>query len=429
MQALLIGGGAREHAIAEALASSGAEVITLMPARNPGIMRLSSSYFIGKLVDKELLTRIAARKPDFAVIGPEAPLDAGVVDFLEEKGVPCVGPIAELARLETSKTFTRQLMEKHAVPGMPRWRSFSTLEDIQDFIDEVGQVVLKPDGLTGGKGVKVQGEHFVDSEDAVAYCAEVLKTHPSIVVEEKLEGEEFSLQCLTDGKHIMMTPPAQDHKRAFEDDQGPNTGGMGSYSCENHLLPFLTYEDVEDALEITHGMVRALYSETGKRYKGVMYGGFMLTRKGVKLIEYNARFGDPETMNVLPLLETNFADICKAVCEASLNRIRPRFARKATVCKYVVPQGYPDKPVRDVPIEIGESQARIYHASLEERKDGLFLLGSRAAAFLGIGDSVEEAEKIAQQGVESVKGPVFFRRDIGTKALLQKRINHMRQII
>ena len=184
-----------------------------------------------------------------------------------------------------------------------------------------------------------------------------------------------------------MTPPVQDHKRAYDDDKGPNTGGMGSYSGENHLLPFLKKEHVDEALEITKKVADAIYQETGLYYKGVMYGGFILTKDGIKLLEYNARFGDPEAMNVLPLLKTDFAGICQAIIVQELGRVKVKFEKKATVCKYAVPKGYPESPVKNEKVVVGNGKAKVYYASVDEKEDGLYMTGSRAIAFLGIGDN------------------------------------------
>jgi len=263
------------------------------------------------------------------------------------------------------------------------------------------------------------------------YCKEVLQTHPSVIVEEKLEGEEFSLQCLTDGKTVVATPPAQDHKRAFADDKGPNTGGMGSYSCENHLLPFLAKNDVEEGLKITQKAAEAIYKETGEFYKGVMYGGFIVTKKGIRLLEYNARFGDPETMNVLPLMETDFVEICNAIINQSLHKLKIKFQSKATVCKYIVPKGYPDNPAKNEKIEIWAipKDARLYYASVEQKEEGLYTTSSRAVACLGIADNLDAAEKIAEEATKSVKGKLFHRDDIGTKKLIEKRVSHMKDVL
>jgi phosphoribosylamine--glycine ligase len=279
---LLIGNGAREHAIAEAIMRSNkARLFSYMKAKNPGIAKLSEDFQIGSYDNLEEIKNFAkVNNIDFAVIGPEDPLNSGVVDALNSMNVPSVGPTKSLARLETSKSFTRLLLQKYNIDGNPKFKVFESLEGVKEFLDELSRVVIKPDGLTGGKGVKVQGDHFQTKEEAFAYCEEALKSHPSVVVEEKLEGEEFSLQCLTDGKTVIATPPVQDHKRRFVGDRGPNTGGMGSYSDSNHLLPFLSDKDVKQGLEITKKVAEALYKETGEYYKGVMYGGFIITKKG-----------------------------------------------------------------------------------------------------------------------------------------------------
>jgi len=439
MKVLLIGSGAREHAIAEAFRRNKiAELYSYMKSKNPGIFSLSKNIELGSYSDLEKIKKFAAEnEADFAFIGPEEPLSLGVVDALEHEGINVVGPTKLMARLETSKSFTRELLQKYNIDGNPNFKVFNknNFEDIKYFMNELEGVVVKPDGLTGGKGVKVQGDHFNTKKEALDYCKEVLKTHPAVIIEEKLDGEEFSLQCLTDGKTVIATPPVQDHKRAFDDDKGPNTGGMGSYSCENHLLPFLKKEHVVKALEITKKAAKAINEETGLYYKGVMYGGFILTKKGVKLVEYNARFGDPEAMNVLPLLKTDFTSLCHAIITQELNRVKVEFEKKATVCKYAVPKGYPDNPLKNEKIEISKNKgksngkARVYYASVEQRNNALYMLGSRAIAFLGIGDNLDEAEKIAEEAVSCAKGKVFHRKDIGTKKLIEKRVRHVEKFM
>jgi len=431
MKALLVGSGGREHAIAEALKRSNAEVYAFMSSNNPGIAKISEKAKIGNLADVSEIARFAKSvKPDFAVIGPEMPLFAGVADRLERMGISCVGPVKELAKLETSKCFTRMLLQNYGVPGSPYFKVFSYKDDIRHvgkFLDEVGDFVIKPDGLTGGKGVKLFGEHLKDKKEAVAYCRELFSKKENVVIEEKLEGEEFSLQCLVDGEHVVSTPAVQDHKRAFAGDKGPNTGGMGSYSFPNHILPFIKESDVKNAHAITEKVLAALREETGQLYKGVMYGGFMVTKNGIKLIEYNARFGDPEAMNIFPLLETDFAEICKDIANGTLSSSKVRFAKKATVCKYIVPEGYPEK-AKLGKIELPETAAKTYYASVEQKEGGLYTKGSRAVAFVGIADSIEEAERIAEDACSRVKGNVYHRSDIGTKELIEKRISHMKTL-
>lgn len=435
---LLIGNGAREHAVAEAIVRSGRRpnLFSYMKANNPGIASLSQKTLLGSYSDLGAIVKFAVDcKIDFAVIGPEDPLNNGVADALAGAGVPSVGPKKSLARLETSKTFTRELLDKYGIPGNPAFRIFTSMDGIDEFLRELGESVIKPDGLTGGKGVRVQGDHYQTMQEALEYCREVLSEHSQVIVEEKLDGEEFSLQCITDGRTVVATPPVQDHKRRFVDDKGPNTGGMGSYSCADHSLPFITSADVAEGLEITRKVAEAVYRETGELYKGVMYGGFLVSRQGIRLLEYNARFGDPEAMNIFPILQTDFLDICEAVVNGTLDKLDVSFEKKATVCKYIVPKGYglpadhPDASSTAAKIEIGDvGSARLYYSSVDQRPDGLYMSTSRAIGVVGIAPTIEEAERIAENAIGAVKGPVAHRPDIGTKPLLEKRVQHMKQI-
>ena len=375
------------------------------------------------------------QKPDFVVNGPEETLamGKGVVDLLrDEFGIPCIGPTKRLAQLEASKSFTRQLLAKHGIPGNPEFRIFSNLIGIESYLKVLRSFVVKPDGLTGGKGVKVSGEHLSSIEEAILYCKELFDVgHPFVVIEEKLDGEEFSLQSFCDGTHVIDMPVVQDHKRAHEGDTGPNTGGMGSYSCEDHSMPFLSRNDLRQASAINKLVAKALLKETGEPYKGILYGGFMATRDGIRLIEYNARFGDPEALNVLSLLRTDFADVCEAIIQGTLDKLPIRFENLATVCKYVVPKGYPEHPVKDELIDWSmvstSERLKIFEAAVE--KVGVAtgrLSGSRAVAFVGIGEDIAEAERIAEAAASAMKGPVYHRKDIGTRELIAKRVAHMR---
>ncbi len=431
MRVLVIGGGAREHAIVDALITGRADAYCYMPLLNPGIRMAVKGYFLGKFDCSHAVEFAKANNIDVAVIGPEIPLEMGMVDALESKGLPCVGPTKEQAQLETSKVFTRELLKKHNIDVSPKFKVFdkSNVSEVNDFLYEVGGFVVKPDGLTGGKGVRVSGEHINSRKEAIEYCNEVLETHPSAIIEEKLEGEEFSLQTLTDGKSFLHFPPVQDHKRALDGDKGVNTGGVGSYSDANLLLPFLNKEDIDAARKITEKVAAAIKQELGKAYKGVMYGGFIKTACGIKLIEYNARFGDPEAMNVLPILKTSFADICKAVTQGRLGELNVEFEHKATVCKYVVPKGYPDEPMIGKITVPERTKALIYYAAVEERNGGIYTTKSRSVAMVGIADTIEEAERIAEDAASKVEGAVFHRRDIGTKELLQKRKEHVKMLL
>ena len=435
---LLVGNGAREHALAEAISRSEQKprLFSFMKTNNPGIASLSENIKLGSYADLEAITGFAVEnKIELAVIGPEDPLNNGVVDALSPIGIPAVGPTKSLARLETSKSFTRNLVSKYNIPGNPQFKVFTAINGVEAFLDQLEGIVIKPDGLTGGKGVLVQGDHFSTKQEALNLCKQILAESSSLIVEEKFDGEEFSLQCLCDGKTVVATPLVQDHKRRFEGDKGPNTGGMGSYSLPDHSMPFLKPQDLLDGLEITRQVAAALLKETGTLYKGVMYGGFIATKNGVKLLEYNARFGDPEAMNILPLFKTDFVEICRHIIAGELDKLKIEFEQKATVCKYIVPKGYglpayhPDATSSRAKIEVGDvGKARLYYSSVDKKKDGLYLSSSRAIGIVGIANTLEEARKIAEEGVKAVSGPVAYRTDIGTDALIQKRIDHMKKI-
>lgn len=431
---LLIGNGAREHAIAEALMKSKHEVelYVVGKAKNPAIAEMATVYLVADVCDKLAIRNFALEtEPDFAVVGPEAPIEKGVVDMLLEIDIHSASPLQTVGRLESSKGFTRNLLDKYGIEGNPDFKVFHNEEGLREFFEKLGEdYVVKADGLKGGKGVMVSGDHLNGIEEGIEYARECLEDCGRVVVEEKLVGQEFSLMSFCDGKTTVEMPAIQDHKRAYDGDKGPNTGGMGTYSDANHLLPFLEESDVRAAREITKKVATALFEETGSYFKGVMYGGFIATKNGVKLIEYNARFGDPEAMNALPLLKTDFVDLCEAIIAGTLADLRVEFENKATVCKYVVPEGYPDKPVKGEKIEVGEVPEGVstYYASVDAREDGLYLSGSRAIAFVAASETLEEAEKLAASAVDSVKGPVFYRTDIGKAELINARVKMMKDL-
>ncbi|MFH1851837.1 MAG: phosphoribosylamine--glycine ligase [Candidatus Neomarinimicrobiota bacterium] len=434
MKLLLIGSGAREHAIARAVTRSpqNPALYCLAGSVNPGIKELCTGYLVGDINQPDAVVSFARDSAvNLAIVGPEAPLAAGVADALWASSIPCVGPKQALAQLETSKAFTRNLLSKHAVPGCPRYKVFNSMEGVADFLEDLGDLfVVKYDGLMGGKGVKVAGDHLAGHAEAIAYCRELVDGAKSFVIEEKLIGEEFSLMSFCDGRHLAHMPAVQDHKRAFEGDTGPNTGGMGSYSAADHSLPFLTTQDIAEAQTINKATMQALEREFGEGYKGILYGGFIATADGVQLIEYNARFGDPECMNVLAILESDFVAICQAIVDGNLHQDLARFAPLATVCKYAVPEGYPDVPVKNQPIDISgvRNHEQLYLAAVDQRADGLYETGSRTAAVVGIADTLSAAEALAQAEIERIAGPLFYRQDIGTAELVQKRIEQMKKL-
>ena len=437
MKVLTVGGGGREHAAVEAFHRSGAEIYAVMKNANPGIIKRAKDH---KLTDERNVAVICEyaerRGVKLAFIGPEAPLEAGIVDALESIGVKCASPTKDAARIETSKTFMRELLRKHKIKGNLGFGSFDNVKDTESYIRSLNyEIVVKPVGLTGGKGVKVQGEHLHSMDDIMKYVNEIFNKNiggAGVIIEERAVGEEFTQMVFCDGKNIRPMPLVQDHKRAYEGDVGPNTGGMGSYTDADHLLPFVTASERKEALGIVQKIVNALRKEKCT-YRGPMYGQFMLTADGPKLIEINARFGDPEAMNVLPILKTSFTDICMAMASGTLN-FDAEFAKKATVCKYVVPEGYGVKSRSGLPISVDEagvekSGAVAYYANVDV-VDGKLVTGtSRSVGVVGIADGIEWAEGNCERALNYVKGDaVFVRHDIGKRELVQRRIDHMKEI-
>lgn len=428
---LIIGSGAREHAIAKALAKD-SQIACFASSNNPGITPLCQAYEVGDITNSQaILDFCKANTIEFAIIGPEAPLEKGVADALWKNNIPVIGPKKTLARIETSKGFTRDLFEKYQLPGGPRYQRFTNLQGVNDFLNELGSdYVIKADGLMGGKGVKVSGEHLQNHEEAFHYCQSLIDKGHSFIIEEKFVGQEFSLLSFSDGVHLAHMPAVQDHKRAFENDLGPNTGGMGSYSDADHSLPFLTNTDIQTAQKLNEQTIQALKQECDEHYIGILYGGFMATKDGVKLIEYNARLGDPEALNLLSLLKTSLTDIFRAMIAGNLSQPQVQFLKKASVCKYAVPNGYPDNPVKNEIIDISAvtNKQALFFGAVEQQGKQLLETGSRTIGVVALADSISEAESMVEADIHSIKGPLFHRKDIGTAALIEKRIQHMQHI-
>lgn len=435
MKVLVVGTGAREHAIADALKDD-VELYCYMSKVNPGISKIAE-FAQGDEGEIEKVAKFAVdNNIDIAFIGPEAPLGKGIVDELEKNGISCVGPSQSAARIETDKSFMRKLFEDYDIEGSLVYKVFDNYDDVSAFLDDFDRdVVVKPVGLTGGKGVKIVGDHLKDNQEAKEYSKEVIDNamggFTQVIIEERLIGEEFTIQAFCDGTHLAPMPAAQDHPHAFEGDVGAITGGMGSYSDKGGLLPFLSQDDYDKAVKIMEATLKAIAKEA-EPYKGILYGQFMLTADGPKLIEYNARFGDPEAMNVLPLLKTPLADVCQAIVDGSLDKVE--FNDKASVCKYIVPEGYPETSHGGELIEVDEKAieelgAKVFYAAVGLEDDGIHLSGSRALGIVASGDSIEEAEKIAEKACACIKGNVYHRSDVGTTDLVNKRVEHMKEIL
>jgi phosphoribosylamine--glycine ligase len=422
---LLVGGGGREHAIARALADSDADLYACAGNKNPGIARIAKGFGTLDTTNPTAVVDFARESDaDIAVVGPEAPLAAGVADALDEAGIYAFGPQEAEARIETDKAFQRRFMQEEDIPGCPEFETFDDMDAACEYIDEYdGDLAVKPAGLTGGKGVRVIGDQCT-AEEAKEYLRS--SDYDRVVLEERLVGEEFTVQGLVADGDLRVTPAVQDHKRAYEGDEGPNTGGMGSYSDAGLELPFLTETEYTDAVDVMRATVDALDG-----YKGVLYGQFMLTADGIKVVEFNARFGDPEAMNTLPVLRTDFLDVLQAARDGT-QLPRLKFRKQATVCKYAVPEGYPTDPKAGTLVTIDEEsagEALLFYASVDEREDGIYTTTSRSFAVVGVADSITAAEEIAEDALDAAgEEGLRMRHDIGTPALVQQRIDHMNDL-
>ena len=430
---LVVGSGAREVAIARCISQSSIKNSLFCVSKdiNPQIFDLCKGYFVTDLSNiSDIVSYSKKTEVDFAIIGPENPLANGIVNELENVGIGCVGPKKEVALIETSKTFARKIIDLCCPEKNPQRKEFSSIEGVESFIKQLGgEYVIKFDGLMGGKGVRVSGEHLKNIDEGVAYANEIINIGGSFLIEEKLVGEEFSLMSFVDGKVCKHMPVVQDHKRAYEGDTGPNTGGMGTYSFGNHSLPFLSEKDINEAQKTNELVAKQLFEETGTPYVGILYGGFMLTRDGVKVIEYNARFGDPEAMNVLSILESDFLSVCISMIDGNLKSQDVSFERLATVCKYVVPLGYPNKPEKNFEVFCDQNDRSLFLASVMLKDQKLIACGSRTAAVVGKNKDVFQAELFAEAGIANISGNLFHRKDIGTKKLIDSRIKRMKELL
>ncbi|MGP8078302.1 MAG: phosphoribosylamine--glycine ligase [Thermoplasmata archaeon] len=436
MRWLVVGGGAREHAIATALARAGAEIAVASRNANPGLDRLAGS---SSRVDPTEAARVVefarVARVDAAVIGPEAPLANGVADALRAAEIPTVGPNRDAARLESSKAFCRDLLTRHGVPGQPRFVAATTAEEVDRAVAGFsGPFVVKPDALSAGKGVWVQGADFADPKEAATYARSLLPGG-RVVLEERLVGEEFSLMAFVTDSGIYPMPLVQDFKRALEGDRGGNTGGMGSYSQRDHLLPFLSSTDRDGAVEILRRSVQALRAE-GLAFRGILYGGFMQTVGGPKLLEWNVRFGDPEGMNALTLYEPgDFAALLLGVALGRVDSNLLQFRQRATVVKYLVPPGYGSRAQPGGLLTLDAEAIRaegvqLYYGSVEDAGPATVRLGtSRGVALVGEASAIYEAGARVEAALRHVRGEFYLRHDIGTKEDLARRTQHMRELL
>ena len=438
MRALIVGGGAREHTIARALQLAEARIVVASPKANPGLDRIAEAAV--RLDPTQPTAVVAAARQhrvDYAVIGPEAPLAARVTDALRAAEVPVVGPTGGAAQIESSKQFCRELLERHHIDASPKFVSVPDVASLEAAVASFdGPFVIKPIGLTGGKGVLVQGPDFADAAGGIARAKEMLAAGgPGLLLEERLEGEEFSLMAFVSDASVYPMPLVHDYKRAKVGDQGPNTGGMGSFTQRDHLLPFVDERSRDKAVEIVTKIAGALLAD-GLPFRGILYGSFMETAKGPKLVECNARFGDPEGINVLELYEPgNFDQLLLGVAQGRVDPTLVRFRLRATAVKYLVPAGYPASVTPGGLLEldgpaIHDLGVHVRFGDVEQVGPGRYRMGSsRAIALVGEASAIHEAGARVEAALAHVKGPYEVRHDIASRVDLTTRTEHVRKIL
>lgn len=418
MKIMVIGGGGREDAIIKKISENkNIEKIYALPG-NGGIMGEATCVDIGAEEIYKARDFAVKEKIDFAIVAPDDPLAMGAVDILEEAGIKCFGPDKSAAEIESSKVFAKNLMKKYNMPTA-EYEVFSEIDSAMEYVKTCKiPIVIKADGLAKGKGVIIA----MDRDSAISAIKEIMQDKKfgdsgnEIVVEEFLEGPEVSVLSFTDGKTIVPMISSMDHKRANDGDKGPNTGGMGCIAPN----PFYTEEIAKRCLdEIFVPTIDAMNKE-GRTFKGCLYFGLMITEDGPKVIEYNCRFGDPETQVVLPLLESDLLEIMIAVREGRLSEDIVKFSKKSACCVVMASGGYPNEYEKGYEIKIGEisDNSIVYIAGAKRKDDKLITNGGRVLGLTAIDDTLEGAVSDAYDNIEKISfKKAYYRKDIGSKAL------------
>ena len=425
MNILIVGGGGREHAIAAALKKS-PKVEKLWCAPGNGGISTVAECFPVKAVDIDGMVELAKKlRPDYVFVAPDDPLVLGMVDRLNEAGFKTFGPRANAAILEGSKAFSKALMKKHGIPTAD-YETFTDEEKALDYISRKNSypAVIKADGLALGKGVIIAK----DFEEAKAAVHSMLidgkfgKSGSEIVVEEFMDGAEVTVLAFTDGKTVKPMVSSMDHKRAYDNDEGLNTGGMGTIAPNPLYTPEIAAECMEKIFKPT---IKAM-SESGRPFKGCLYFGLMLTPAGAKVVEYNCRFGDPETQVVLPLLETDLVDIIEAIWEERLDALEIKWSESFCACVVIASGGYPEKYETGKVIsgldENGNAKGvQVYHAGTKLENGEFLTSGGRVLGVTATGDNLCAALDAAYSAAEKINfEKAHYRRDIGKRALKQK---------
>ncbi|HVP07778.1 MAG TPA: phosphoribosylamine--glycine ligase [Candidatus Acidoferrum sp.] len=421
MNVLVIGSGGREHALVWKLKQSKKVERIFCAPGNGGISLLAKCVNIKPESSRQLIEFVQRNKIELTVVGPEAPLAHGIVDDFHKRKLKIFGPDKKSAQLESSKVFAKEFMQKYHVPTAP-FRTFQTPAEAIGFCKSVEfPVVIKADGLAAGKGVAVVNT----LEEAVKVIEDIMmkrvfgKAGDRLIVESCLMGQEVSLMALTDGKTMVPLLPSQDHKRAFEGDKGPNTGGMGAYCPTDFVTPGIMEQIQEHILNQTMNGLR----NEEITYCGLIYAGLMLTANGPKVLEFNCRFGDPETQAVLPLLKTDFAELLTAVVDKKLGSFPKLEWRKgAAACVVLASKGYPGQYNSGVPMQglpgPRDNNCVIFHSGTRRDNNNWFTAGGRVLGVTGIDDNLKAALDRAYSTVKKVRfDGAQYRRDIGAKAL------------
>lgn len=419
MNILVIGGGGREHTIAWKLLQSPKVKKVYCAPGNGGIAGVAQNVPIG-VNDFAALAQFAKDEGiDLTVVGPEDPLLGGIVDFFEERNLPIYGPNGKAALIEGSKSFAKSLMKRYNIPTS-EYESFLDYESAIAYVREKGApIVVKADGLAAGKGVVV-AETLQEAEEALR---QIMQDHvfgeagARVVIEECMRGEELSLLAFVDGETVKPMITSQDHKRIFNDDLGPNTGGMGTYAPVPHMSDALVDEVVET---IVKPMAKGMASD-GIPFKGILYTGLMITEQGPKVVEFNARFGDPETQVILPLLETDLVDIFVATIKGELDAVDVTWKKGSAVCVVMAAPGYPGEYPKGQVIQGLDKvrdQVTVFHAGTKETDEGIVTSGGRVLGVVGTGENLEKAREAAYAAVAEISFEgAQYRTDIAAKAM------------
>ncbi|MFZ5647607.1 MAG: phosphoribosylamine--glycine ligase [Bacillota bacterium] len=419
MKVLVVGGGGREHALCWKLSQSPRVSKLYCAPGNAGISDIAECVGIQASDTEGLVDFALERGIDLTVVGPEDPLTRGLVDAMEGRGLNVFGPRAGAAAIEGSKVLAKEIMAKYGIPTAG-YAAFANRGEAEEYIKKLNSpCVVKADGLAAGKGVIVaqNQEEALEAVKLIMGDRAFGSAGDRVIIEELLTGEELSILAFTDGETVVPMLPAQDHKQVFDGDKGPNTGGMGAYTP----APVCTQEIYEFVLEkVLYPTVRAMAAE-GRLYRGVLYAGLMITDQGPKVLEFNARFGDPEAQPVLMMLETDLVDIIEAVMEKKLSRIKVEWKKGASVCVVLASGGYPGPYPKGIEVKGLDSVPEgvtVFHAGTIIKNGRTVTAGGRVLGVTATGEDIPSAIKLAYRGVEAISFEgMHYRRDIGQKAV------------